>query len=269
MSDEPNVKDIIDSVKGIVEAVPVYQDAIQPAAKELGVALQTVVKTVNVALAPVSVLIWGFEKIKDFVNQSVGEKLQSLPESQIISPSPTIAGPTLEALRFSGHDPDLREMFAKLLATSMDSNTAVGAHPAFVEIIKQLSADEAKILNFLSNGNGQPIIAVRGERKDGTGGQDIARHFSTLAEDSNCQNISLCPNYLDNLSRLGLIIIEQKQIVKEGAYDEIENHPKLMKIKEEVENHDLIYTPSRHVLYLTDLGKLFCYACVQNNTHTY
>lgn len=46
-------KDVIDAVTGLVRAVPIYDDLARPAAKQLGKALETVAKTVNMALAPV------------------------------------------------------------------------------------------------------------------------------------------------------------------------------------------------------------------------
>lgn len=61
MGDDSKVKDAADIVKGIVKHVPVYQDLVQPAAKEVGTALQTVAKTVHIALAPVSALVWGYD----------------------------------------------------------------------------------------------------------------------------------------------------------------------------------------------------------------
>lgn len=57
------VKDVIDATAGLVKAIPIYEDAVQPAAKQVGKALETVTKAVNVALAPVSLLIWGYDKI--------------------------------------------------------------------------------------------------------------------------------------------------------------------------------------------------------------
>ena len=61
MSERNNVRDAADAVTGLVRAVPVYEDIAQPAARELGVALQTVAKTVHIALAPVSALVWGYD----------------------------------------------------------------------------------------------------------------------------------------------------------------------------------------------------------------
>src|SRR4051812_49130383 len=112
MSDENKIRDAADAVKGIAEAVPVYQDVVQPAAKELGTALQTVAKSIHVALAPVSVLVWGYEQIRDYLNKTLTEKLKDIPSERIVTPNPTIAGPTVEALRFAANETSLRELYA-------------------------------------------------------------------------------------------------------------------------------------------------------------
>ncbi len=74
MSEQENIKETVEAVRGILEAIPIYQDAIQPAAKEIGKSLQTIAKTIHVVLAPVSALVWGFEQIQDFVSEKVTEK---------------------------------------------------------------------------------------------------------------------------------------------------------------------------------------------------
>jgi hypothetical protein len=43
MSEENKTRDAVDAVTGLVKAVPVYQDLVQPAAKEVGVGLQRIV----------------------------------------------------------------------------------------------------------------------------------------------------------------------------------------------------------------------------------
>lgn len=45
MNEGGKVHETAEVIKGIVEAVPVYEDVVQPAAKEVGTALQTVAKT--------------------------------------------------------------------------------------------------------------------------------------------------------------------------------------------------------------------------------
>ena len=146
MADENLIKTTAEAVRGIAEAVPVYQDALQPAAKELGRGLATVVRAVNVALAPLSALVWGYERIADYLTNRLAEILRDVPPERIETPPASVAGPVLEATRFTAEQAELREMFARLLAAAMDSDTCRSAHPAFVEIIKQLSPDEARIL---------------------------------------------------------------------------------------------------------------------------
>jgi hypothetical protein len=49
------------AVAEIVKAVPVYQDAVQPAAQEVGKSLHLVARAVNAALAPIEGMVWGVE----------------------------------------------------------------------------------------------------------------------------------------------------------------------------------------------------------------
>ena len=89
---EGNVEGTIKAVTGLVKEVPVYEDAIQPVAKEAGKALQTVGRTVNAALLPVRGLVWGVEKIEEFVQTKVTKKLSNTPVENICPPDPAVAG---------------------------------------------------------------------------------------------------------------------------------------------------------------------------------
>src|SRR5262245_21912314 len=106
--DAGHIRDAAEAMKGIVEAVPVYQDAVQPLAKQVGAALETVGRAVNVALAPLRALVWGAEQIEAYIGPALIERLRNVPEERIQTPSPIVAGPALEALRFAGPDPNLR-----------------------------------------------------------------------------------------------------------------------------------------------------------------
>lgn len=205
MSEESKIRDAAEAVKGIVEAVPVYQDIVQPAAREVGTALQTVAKTIHIALAPVSALIWGYDQIREYLNASLIEKLKSVPQEQIVSPNLNVAGPAIEALRFAAHEPDLRELYANLLATSMDSQTAPNAHPAFVEFIRQMTPDEARILAVLDSKYFFPLFDVRAIRSVGSE-VVVQSRFELLCEAASCLHPHLIPNYIDNLQRMGLVI---------------------------------------------------------------
>ena len=265
MSEENKIKDAIEAATGLVKAIPIYQDALQPAAKQIGGALETVAKAIRVALAPVSALVWGYEQIKDFVHSRVAEKLKSTPPEDIQPPKPNIAGPALEALRYTGHEPTLRELYANLIAASLDKKTATIAHPAFVELIKQLSPDEARLMRLFAVDRSFPVITVRAENNDSAkGGTDVLARVSLLGIEAQCEHPELTPAYLDNLSRLGLIDIPQFMSYTDATlYKTLEEHPQVVAIRAQVDSvPGQKSVVSRQGAWVTQLGKHFISACV-------
>lgn len=264
---EGNVEATINAVTGLAKAVPIYQDALQPAAKEIGKALGTIAKTVNVALAPVSALVWGYDQIKEFVDNKVTEKLQNVPEENIVTPPPHVAGPALESLRYTGSINELKELYANLLASSMDSATTKDAHPSFVEIIKQLSSDEAKLLTALISKEQEPAVTIRNNRKDNSGGRDQFRNFTVLGEKVGVQDFSRIPNYLDNLCRLGLLKIPASYVlVGENIYKHLDEHPVVKSIIESINKDDSRKSDLVHkTIMVTGLGRQFINTCVNDH----
>ena len=147
-----NEKELLDAGlqvgANLVNNTTFYEDALKPVSKEIGKTLGTLGKTINLVLSPFALSVWGFEKIKDYLIEQLEEKLKNVDEKDIIGPNPHVAGPLIEAMRFTGDNEELREMFANLLANSMDKNTASKAHPAYVDIIKNITSDEAKLIKY-------------------------------------------------------------------------------------------------------------------------
>src|SRR5690349_4676457 len=104
MGEDNKVKETVEAVTGLVQAIPIYQDLAQPAVRQVGKALETVGKAINVALAPVGALVWGYEKCQDFISTKVADRLKDVPPEDIITPKPNVAGPAIEALRYTGHE---------------------------------------------------------------------------------------------------------------------------------------------------------------------
>lgn len=255
---ETNVKATIDAVTGLIKAVPVYQDTLQPAAKQIGKSLETVTKTVNIALAPIKALVWGYEKIENFISTSVSDKLKNVAEEDIISPPIEIAGPAVEALRFTGHEVNLRELFANLLASSMDKNTTDYVHPGFVEILKNLSSDEALLLQAFINVNYFPLIDVRMELKDNKGSKVEYSNFSQLYKLVDLKRPDLIPNYIDNLCRLGLTVIPPLTTLTDTSlYEPLENDLELEPLRKRILDADAKVNYQRKYLLLTMYGKQF------------
>lgn len=267
-SKEGNMEGAINAVTGLVKAVPVYQDVVQPAAREVGKALETVAKSVNIALAPVKGLVWGYEQLEEFIGTKVSEKLKNTPESEIVTPKPNVAGPALESLRYAGHEESLRDLYANLLAASMDAMTSSGTHPSFVEILKQLTPDEAKLLKYFTQIIPFPVLTLRREKTGKQkGGIDLIPYFTMLGELSGCESPSYTPTYLDNLSRLGLIEIPANyEYTAPNVYDILDNHLTVVNLKKTIEQEeDVKFISTRRGVKITPLGNQFISICVVNH----
>ncbi|MDP1697413.1 MAG: DUF4393 domain-containing protein [Xanthomonadaceae bacterium] len=267
MSDDEKSGLIGETAKAVAEiakAVPIYQDAVQPAAKEIGKSLHLVAKAVNAALAPVEGLVWGVDRIRDFVRERVATKLDNVPPEDVQQPKPHVAVPAIEALRYTGAESDLAELYANLLATSMDKATAYRAHPGFVDMIKNMSPDEARIMKFLATSGSQPLVNIKFIMKEGGGFSVPHRHLSLIGLKAGCEHVPLASTYLDNLIRLGLVEIPPMTRIKaDEPYTEIEDHSEVKAILEDlrkIETHRVDVEKIR--LNLTDLGRQFVRTCV-------
>lgn len=276
--DKSNIRDAGDAVRGALEAVPVYEDALQPAARQVGQTLETVAKAVDVAvkvaLSPVFALVWSGETIRDWLLPALDQRLRDVPADQIIPPPINVAGPVIEALRFAGSDETLRELYANLLATAMDSATTTDAHPAFVEMLKQMTPDEARLVSHFSTGALLPFIDVdvRTKPPDGGGfanvvGRARMGQLSLIAEDARCADPDRIVRYLDNLERLGLIARRAGQFYLEPeVYERLMEDDPLAEIAAEIEagDNNLVGAPiliKGHV-EVTALGGQFIESCV-------
>lgn len=263
----PIVKQTAEAVEGLVKAVPVYQDLMQPTVREVGL---VTARTVHAALAPLRGMVWGVEKIEEFLYEALNKRLTGTPPERIQTPEPTVAGPALEALRFAGNEETLREMYANLLATAMDRETAERAHPAFVDVIRQLAPDEAKIFTLVSRTRAvpRPLITVYAARKDKKPGSYVVRlHFSLLGEQAGCQHPHLTSNYVENLCRLGLIEIPPgRSYTDDNLYEPLENHADVLAVKTKIEAKGEEPEIGRESLLITNFGVQFYRACVAKRT---
>lgn len=264
MNETINIKETAEAIKGVVEAVPVYQDLAQPAVQEVGKGLHTLSKLIHVALAPVSATVWGYEKISNYIQTSLEKKLENVPQENIIPPDISVAGPALEALRFVGDKEELREMFSTLLSTSMNSEVNKLAHPSFVEIIKQLSSDEAKILKSIDHNISIPILKVKIADKETGYYSEPLVNFSILPFESNCDHVELGPSYINNLNRLGLISISYTQYrIGENVYEPLENHTQVKYWESTATNLDKTFEIQRGIIQRTNFGANFYNSCIK------
>jgi hypothetical protein len=254
---DTNVKATIDAVTGLAKAIPVYQDAIQPAAKEIGKSLATITKTVNIALAPIKALVWGYEKIEEYLTERVSEKLKDVPEENIETPPIYIAGPAVEALKYTGHNEDLRELYASLLAMSMNKETSDKAHPSFVEVIKNLSTQEAYILQYFISNKIFPKIDIQ-ELQDNGSAINVLLNFTIFHRLDIRINAKNTPTYLDNLKRLGVIeILKDEFFADEKFYESLKKDSEIVPLIHSIENKGKKVNYRKGLIRLTSFGSDF------------
>lgn len=134
-----------EEIKSIIPVDKVYSDALSPAMKQIGKSLESIAKTSRFLLAPIDYLAAQHDRWERYL-QKVSEKVK---DENLIEGHPQIVIPILEGLSLSYENTLLSELFINLLTNSIDKTKQDLAHPAFPNIIKQLSYDEAVILYFL------------------------------------------------------------------------------------------------------------------------
>lgn len=217
-------------VTEIVKKVPIediYNKGLQPAVTELGLGLKNAVK---LALAPINGLAWGYDLIGEFVKNGLLDYFEKrkVDAERIVPPDIATAIPAIEAMRYTRDE--IRIMLLNLLGASMNIDTSEFVHPAFVEILKQMTPDEAKILNqlpkvFLH----EPIIDIAVEKPKKDGKFTIFNSVGVVAEEADCEFPDRLPLYLTNLTRLGLVEIpENSGLADDWRYDKVRNSPSFL-----------------------------------------
>ena len=256
-------KDIIENIEK-VEDSHTYKSGLKGAIDETGKALETIGQAVNSALLPVRGMIWGAEKIKDWLNECVTKKLEHVPVNKIIPPNPHIVGPAIEALKFTAQEEELREMFANLIANSINSDTSDNTHPSFVDIIKSMNRNDAVLLRELANNSPSALIDIGiNEVKENTV-RYAARNVSLLGKDQTGEQPWSSIHSIENLERMGLCsLIKSSELSNKEAYKEIENREYTKRIIEEhTSKSDLVKHIDKGAVEITQFGKMFVSSCI-------
>ena len=136
-----------DKLKDLIPIGKLYDDVAHPALEEVGSVLHNTVKTTRFLFAPIDYLAMQQDRFQNYLRR-IGEKVE---EQNLVESQPRIVGEVFESLKYTEQESLLTELFINLLANSIDKTKQNMCHPAFPNIIKQLSPDEAVILYFLKD----------------------------------------------------------------------------------------------------------------------
>lgn len=268
-------------VKEITGELPIkeaYQDLLHPAASAAGQTLSLPFRAVNVLLTPISKWVMQGEAKLNEISQAVSEKVKDVPPEKLVEPEPYVAVPAMQAFSYSMDSDDLKELYANLLANAINADRKNQVHPAYVEIIKQMSPLDARALEYFIEGGRTaiPLCNIRWQQKSSprwsgfkafrleTHGSFIYRHLSIATEDGFTDtDITIS---FENLHRLGLIEISDDYNVDREFYKPFEEHQlfllysTLFSKHDDTNHNELALLPAS--AQITTLGKGFCSICL-------
>ena len=178
-------------------------------------------------------------KIKQAANlekyaNEVKSGIEKIPEENIQEPKMSVVGPALEASKFYIEEDEIRGMFAKLIASSMDKTQSINIHPSFVEIIKVLSPLDAQNLYSLYHGRDETISKIRLTNKENGNYTDHFNHI--FLGNPECQDNNLIEFSIDNLIRLKLVDVSYSKYKSDDSlYDKHRENELFLKFKTEQE----------------------------------
>jgi len=213
----------------------------------------------------------------DKTKEKLYQKLNNVPSEKIVPPPVHIAAPAFQAACYAADCDQLHNMFADLLASAMNADKQKLVHPAFIEIIKQLSPDEARIISnksfigavtfpmctFRLQEKGKPHILgndFRTIRK----GSDLIMNLAIYPAFTDMSNIDLqrISSISDNLSRLHIITIHKDRWVTDPK-----QYADLIALFKEFENKYHVFANQELACIpasaeITAFGQQFLQACV-------
>lgn len=211
------------------------------------------------------------EKLKQTVEanirryaKDIDDEVSKIPNDSINNnPDISVIGTALEASKYYVEKTDVRKMFAKLIAAEFDARSSDKVHIAFVEIIKQMSANDAKLLKILPKVG--PLAEFRlyaNDRKSYTSlGKDII-YIPGLIE-TNFENNAISIN---NLSRLGIVELSHvSSLVDETiykAYEVFDEYKQGTKIVQEHPGNYSSMEVSSGSFSITPFGDVFKKICL-------
>lgn len=253
----------IDAAGKALEVAPkLYDDTIQPTAKESGKTFSLIPKTINAALVPLRQWIAKKEYNMAETEKLLAYKLEHLDPEKIVSPEPYVAVPALQAISYSMDNSQLRNLYANLIANSMNVDIKDSVHPSFVEIIKQLSPLDAQVFDVICNNTVNPLVHIKRITIKDQSSIDLIKNITLL----NMATIDSLSISIDNLNRLNLIDIPADAYYSnESIYQPFFDLDIYKSYVQSFTNSiDYKIDVEKKVIKVTDMGRSFHNICVKD-----
>lgn len=215
-----------------------YNDALSPGLKELGKVGVDLAKTARLLLAPLQIAATFQDRLERFLC----EMNERIPETRRIEVAPEISGPAIESMRFIDESNVLWSLFKEVLYKSADQKYVELVHPSFVQIIKQLTRDEAFLLLKLDEVSFHIVDTMRyNQAENSFFNREVEKSTIPTEDLLSPDSMSIYYSHLESLSLVTWPITKQEPIYANGVQVAIRRFSQID---------------------LTDFGKLFISACV-------
>ncbi len=250
--------DITDSTNKIID------NALEKPTKESGKALGTILEFFNnTILYPMQKYnLYANNKLNKFAEQ-LEDKASKIPKKKITAPSINILGGAIEGLKYNLDEEHIKNMFLNILISDINIDKKTDVLPSFIEIVKQLSNEDAiflkKLYNIYKTTNSKSFVLIMMILKNPNNPSffvDLDKYIVS-SENNIMRTIKINPIILDNLMRLGIINIKQGHtIAGTKLYDTGFDTLKRNYSKEEN------ISCNRGILNITDFGMRFLKICI-------
>ena len=252
--------DIIEPISNAV------QQNLPETAAETDGALSTLVGFFNhVVLYPIKKANITYKYKLESFKDDLEQKIKDIPEENLQVPPVSIAGPVLEALKYTYDEEELREMYENLLASAMDNRKAKETHPAFVDAIRQMTPLDAKIFDILSKNDHIKCAHVKFCVVGTTLYYPKAMPEHFVMELYGLDDPFVISASLINLDRLGLIDITMSGL-REGNYHVFKSHPYTLERKKIIDSFgkEIEIKIEEHGIIVNNYGMQFANTCLSN-----
>lgn len=240
----------------------VYGDLAKPGVEQAGKALGTVIGLGNTILWPVSLANEKARIALECNLEKYRKRLENTSKEEVTEVAPEIGVPIGEKIAYVTNE-ELSDMYVELLAKASIGSSASLAHPSFVNVINNLSPDEAVLLKTLRTEQSLPFIEIRLHQNGMREWTMLDPLYSPLSKVAGMSFPNNVVAYVSNFEGLGLLQVRTDIIIAgEGIYEQLELESKAMfKGLEDAPEQKMQIKFRKGRIDITPFGRLFLQAC--------
>lgn len=199
---------------------------------------------------------WELEKYQNELSKAI----DSIPTDKLVEPSIQVTAQALENSKYCISSANLRKMFVNLISGTMHADLEPHVHPSFPEILKQLSENDALMLQILKRKPQLPIANI-GIYLDAQAYQILSHNICPYPLDATSDITSSVS--ISSLERSGLVLTSYTEHINdENAYNLIKTRSIYKAIEDSSKSMSKKIYFRKGLCRLTPLGAEFIHSCV-------